>query len=130
MKTFNREDLEFFLGSNTPFKGLSKDYILEAIFNEDIQNKWNPQVGDVIVGCTGNIFVISGVSHLDKSLGGTMYFYGGNSCSRDGGGVLNSTFCYSANESGKYFDPLKGEQQNFYHGSIRDFRFVPYPHEI
>jgi hypothetical protein len=129
MKKFNRKDLEFHL-SNKPFKGLSKDYIMKAIFNDEIQKNWKPQVGDVIVGCTGNIFVISGMDRLHESLGGNMYYFGGGLCNRDGGNILDSTHCSTANESGKYIHPTKGEQPNSYHCSIRDFKYVPYPHEL
>jgi len=128
MKEFNKEDLEFYLNDKS-FKGLSKEYIMEAIFNDDIQNKWQPQVGDIIVGRTGNIFVISGMDRLHESLGGNMYYFGGGSCNRDGGNVLDSTYCYTANESGKYIHHLNGEQENLYHSSIRKFKYVPYPHE-
>lgn len=127
MEEYNKEDLEFFLPDS--FKGLSKDYIIECIFDEDIQKNWTPGIGDVIVGPTGNIFVISNTLNLNKSIGGKMYFYGGGLCNRDGGIVMNSTHCYTANESGKYYDPLKGEQDNPYHSSIRKFKFIPYPHE-
>lgn len=126
---FNKEDLEFYL-KDEPFKGLSKEYILETIFNEDIQKKWQPQIGDIIVGCTGNIFVISGMSALDEKLGGNLYYFGGGSCNRDGGHILDSTYCFTANEDGKFIHPLEGEQENLYHSSIRKFRYVPYPHEI
>lgn len=128
MEEFNRENLEFHLKGKS-FKGLSDKYILEAIFNIDIQNKWQPQVGDIIVGSTGNIFVISGMDRLNERLGGNRYYFGGSSCNRNGGNVLDSTFCYTANESGKYIHPLDGEQENLDHCSIREFRYVPYPHE-
>ena len=128
MKIFEREELDFFLPKS--FKGLSKKYILECIFNEDIQKEWIPSLGDVIVGCTGNIFVIGGVDFLNETLGGKRYYFGGGSCNRSGGCVLDETYCYTANESGKYIHPTKGEQANPYHSSIRNFRFVPYPHEI
>lgn len=113
----------------TSFKGLSKEYILECIFDKDIQKKWKPGKGDIIVGCTGNIFVISVTDRLHENLGGTRYYFGGGSCNRDGGCVLDSTFYYTANESGKYIHPTKGEQENPNHSCIRDFRYVPYPHE-
>lgn len=129
MKKFNREDLEFYLPSE-PFKGLSKKYILKCIFDEDIQKNWKPGVGDIIVGHTGNIFVISGMSKLHESLGGNMYYFGGASCSRNGSNVMDSTFCYTANEKGIYIHPINGMMDNLYHSSIRDFRYVPYPHEI
>jgi len=129
MEKFIKEDLEFFL-PNKPFKGLSKEYILEAIFNDEIQKKWTPQVGDIIVGSTGNIFVISGTTNLHERIGGKMYFFGGSLCNRDGGSALDSTCCFTANESGVYYHPLYGEQQNLNHSSIRKFKYVPYPHEI
>lgn len=128
MKKFDKELIEFHL-NNTPFKGLSKEYIMEAMFNKKVQSHWIPKKGDIIVGSTGNIFVISGMDRLDESLGGNLYYYGGGSCNRDGGGVLDSTYCFTANESGKYIHPLDGEIENLYHSSIRDFRYVPYPHE-
>lgn len=98
-------------------------------FDEEIQKNWSPQLGDIIVGGTGNIFVISGVDDLHKSMGGKKYYFGGSSCNRDGGNILDSTYCYTANESGKYIHPLDGEKENVYHSSIRNFRYVPYPHE-
>lgn len=128
MREFIKENLEFYL-DDKPFKGLSKEYIMEAIFNTDIQKNWNPQEGDVIVGCTGNIFVISVIDNLHERLGGKRYYFGGGSCNRDGGNILDSTFCYTANETGKYIHPIKGELDNLNHSSIRDFRYVPYPHE-
>jgi hypothetical protein len=128
MEKFNIEDLEFFLPNN--FKGLSKEYIIDKIFNEEIQNKWIPQEGDIIVGSTGNIFIISGLDKLNESIGGTMYYFGGGSCNRDGGCFLDSTFCYTANESGIYYHPFEGPMDNLYHSSIKEFKFVPYPHEL
>jgi len=128
MKKFDKEEIEFHL-SEKPFKGLSKEYIMKAIFDEHIQKNWKPQMGDIIVGKSGNIFVISGVDSLHESIGGNRYYFGGGSCNRDGGSILDSTYCYTANESGKYIHPVKGEQPNPYHSSIRDFRYVPYPHE-
>jgi hypothetical protein len=125
---FNKKELEFFLPDS--FKGLSKKYLLDCIFDEDIQQKWSPQLGDVIIGCTGNIFVIGAIEELHEKLGGREYFFGGGSCNRDGGGILDSTFCYTANESGKKYHPLDGEIEDLYHSSIRDFKFVPYPHEL
>jgi len=128
MKEFDKEDLEHYLPTKS-FKGLSKEYIMEAIFNTDIQDKWQPQVGDVIVGSTGNIFVLSGMDRLASSLGGNRFYFGGGSCNRDGGIVLDSTYCYTANESGDYIHPIEGKMDNLYHSSLRDFRYVPYPHE-
>lgn len=125
---FNKKDIDFYLRDKT-FKGLSKEYIMECIFDDEIQKSWSPQEGDIIVGCTGNIFVISGSHNLNSSLGGRVYFFGGGFCNRDGGCIMDSTYCHTANESGKYIHPLDGEKDNLYHSSIRNFRYVPYPHE-
>ena len=131
MDTFNREELEFFLPDS--FKGLSKAYIIDAIFNSKIQKNWKPQEGDVIVGCTGNVFVISGESNLVKELGGTLFFFGGHMCNRDGGIILNETACFTMNESGTWYthtsEGIKPVWNNS-HSSWKDFRFVPYPHEL
>ena len=128
MEEFKKEELEFYLPET--FKKLSKQYLIDNIFNEEIQKNWIPNIGDIIVGCTGNIFVISVVENLHENIGGTMYYFGGGSCNRNGGNVLDSTFSYTANESGKYYHPIKGEQSKVGHNSIRDFRYVPYPHEL
>lgn len=124
---FDKERLDFYLPD--AFKGLSKKYMLSMIFDETIQSKWCPEVGDIIVTTSGNIYVISGKFDFDKSLGGTMYYFGGGPCARDGG-IMNSTFCYSANESGKYIHPVKGEISNSNHSCIREFKYIPYPHEL
>jgi len=128
MKKFKKTDLKFHLPSGG-FRSLSKKYIMECIFDEEIQKAWAPAVGDIIVGSTGNIFVISNKDKLHESLGGTCWYYGGGSCNRDGGCTLDSTYSFTANESGDYYHPTKGKQKNAYHSSIRDFRYVPYPHE-
>ncbi len=130
-KEFDRETIEFFLKDS--FKGLSKEYILDKIFDEEIQKNWTPQVGDVMVGCTGNIFVINVIDELHETLGGRRYYFGGGSCNRDGGNILNSTYQFTANESGVYYgwgDSGIEKQDKLDHSSIRDFRFVPYPHEL
>lgn len=128
MKEFNEEKLEFHLPKS--FKGLDKKYILNCIFDEKIQKNWNPTKGDVIVGSTGNIFVISNVDRLHQSLGGTRYYFGGGSCNRNGGRILDDTYSFTANEDGKWYHPIEGEKENPYHSSIREFRFIPYPHEL
>jgi len=102
------------------------------MFNKSIQSKWSPQVGDIIIGPTGNIFVISNKYDYHESLGGTRYFFGGDMCTRDGGNILNQTSCYTTNESGKYIGWGNGElqeQPNSNHSSWKEYRFVPYPHE-
>lgn len=131
MDKFIKEDLEFFLPDS--FKGLSKDYILNAIFNKKIQNKWVPKVGDIIVGCTGNVFVISGKHDLHEDLGGVLFFFGGGLCNRDGGNILNSTYCSTLNKDGKYYSYTENgivAKKQPHHSSWKEFRFVPYPHEL
>lgn len=123
---FNKKDLEFYLPER--IMRLPKKYVMECIFNEDIQKKWKPKFGDLMIGPTGNAFVISAVYPYHESIGGTMYFFGGGNYSRNGDGVMDSTYCYTANESGKYFHPIKGVIPNSFHSSIRKFRYVPYPY--
>lgn len=121
--TFSKGDLRFWLPET--FKGLSRQYMIECIFDAHIQEKWEPQVGDIIVGYTGNVFVISGEHKLDNSLGGACYFFGGSTCGRNGSGILNSTQSYVMNKDGFRFNNLDQTVSR-----ISDFRFVPYPHEI
>ena len=130
MDTFDKEKLIFHLPNQ--FKSLSKEYILNCIFDEKIQSKWQPTVGDIIVGCTGNIFVISGETVLHNDLGGNRYFFGGSMCSRDGSSYLRETHCYTMNASGVWItwgDNGLEAKENPYHSSYHNFRFVPYPHE-
>lgn len=128
MKEFNEEDLEFFLPKS--YKGLSKQYILDKIFNEAIQKNWNPKEGDIIVGSTGNVFVISATHNLTEELGGKLYFFGGGLCSRNGGSLANETYCHTMNKDGLWYEYGKEPKQDCYHSSISDFKFVPYPHEL
>lgn len=125
-----KENLEFFLNSKTPFKGLSKRYIIECCLNKDIQSSWQPKVGDIIVGETANIFVISGHHHLVESIGGDMYFFGGGLCNRDGGCFMDSTYCFTINRSGVKYGIDGKPEQDCYHSSFSKFRYVPYPHEL
>ncbi len=129
-KEFNKEDLEFFLPKT--FKGLNKQYILDCIFNKEIQDKWQPEEGDVIVGGTGNVFTISNKTHLHEDLGGDLFHFGGGMCSRDGGNIMNETYTYTMNKYGKWITWNNGkltEIKNFYHSKFSDFKFIPYPHE-
>jgi|SRR6478735_1401124 len=131
MKKFIKEDLDFYLPEN--FKGIDKLYMMKAIFDENIQKKWKPKVGDVIAGCTGNIFVISGEHNLIEELGGKLFFFGGGLCNRTGGNVMNETYCYSMNKSGIWYTYNENfiivEKTNYYHSSFDNYRFIPYPHE-
>ena len=131
IEEFKREDVEFLLPKE--FKGLTKEYILKCIFNEDIQKKWIPEVGDIIVGCTGNVFVISVKTTLNEKLGGDLFHFGGGYCSRDGRNIANETYSYTMNKDGKWITWINGELKesiNFNNSKISDFKFVPYPHEI
>ena len=130
--TFEIEDLKFFLPKS--FKGLSQEYILDCIFNDKIQSKWKPQVGDLIVGGTGNVFVISGkhfisigYTHDGEPIeGDSLFFYADGLCNRDGGGILDDTHCSVMNESGNAPEAIK-DKLNCH--SWKEFKFVPYPHE-
>lgn len=131
MGKFIKEELEFYLPDS--FRGLSKNYILKTIFNKEIQKNWSPRIGDLIVGCTGNIFVISGKQQLNEELGGDLFFFGGGLCTRDGSCFLNETYCYTMNKTGKWIEVgVSGykEKYNCYHSAIKDFRYLPYPYEI
>lgn len=130
MKKFIKKDLEFYLPES--FRGLSKKYIVNKIFDKELQKSWCPRVGDLIVGCTGNIFVISAKEHLHEKLGGDLFFFGGGLCTRDGSCFMNETFCYTMNKSGKWIEVgVDGhkEKDNCYHSAIKDFRFIPYINE-
>ena len=130
MDEFNKEDLEFYLPDQ--FKGLPKEYIMSCIFDDRVQEFWNPQVGDIIVGPTGNVFVISGKHTLTPKLGGDLFFFGGFLCNRTGGHILNDTACFTINKDGKYYrytsDGIEAKEES-YHSSFSHFRYVPYPHE-
>ena len=126
-----KDDITMFKDS---FKGLTRDYMFDCINNNNIQENWIPHEGDIIVGTTGNIFVISGSHSLVAELGGDVYFFGGGYCVRDGGRILNGTYCYTMNKSGKWYTwDEKGkiiEKENPWHFSFSNFKYVPYPHEL
>lgn len=71
--------------------------------------KWEPKKGDAFTngGVLANIHIISGESNFCEELGGKMWFYGGQLCSRDGGHFLNETTCYCMNEMGFKMDQLE-----------------------
>lgn len=116
------KDLEFFLPDK--FKGLTKDYIIECCFDKEIQSNWQPRIGDIIVGKTGNVFVISAKHSLIDELGGDLFFFGGGLCSRDGGSLMNTTQSYMMNNRGFVSSDFKEQVSK-----INDFFYVPYPHE-
>ena len=130
MSRFKKDTLKQFLP--TTFKGLSKKYIIDAVFDKKIQATWKLQVGDIIVGSTGNVFVISAYHQGHKKVGGDKYFFGGGLCNRNGSCLLNETFSFVMNEDGlEYFYGENGieTRENSWYSKFTDFRFVPYPHE-
>lgn len=130
MKDFNKEDLDFYLPDT--FKGLSKEYLMDCIFDEEIQNNWKPTVGDIMVGCTGNIWAISAYHKGHEKVGGDKFFFGGGLCNRDGGHFLDETYVNVMNADGMEYafgDEGFEKQNNPYYSKFTDFRYVPYPHE-
>ena len=130
-RDFVKEDVEYLMPDS--FKGLSKEYLLKCVFDGAIQKSWSPRVGDVIVGYTGNVFVISAHHRGHKTVGGDKYFFAGGLCSRDGGGIMNETYCSVLTKDGlEYKHTGEGIQKvsNPYYSKFSDFRYVPYPHEI
>lgn len=129
---FRRDKIKFFLPKS--FKGLSREYILDCIFNKEIQSKWYPQEGDIIVTDTGNMYVISGEHNLVEELGGKTFFFGGGYCVKGEGHIADDTYCFTMNEFGVYYNyDSEGNikpTDNLYHSSWKEFRFVPYPHEL
>lgn len=133
MELFDEDLLRFHLPK--VFKSLTKEYIIECIFNEKIQKKWIPQEGDIIVGPSGNIFTIGTISRRAPEIGGDICLFNPTLCNRDGGAFLNSTYALTFNEDGLWYDfdadakAFVGKK-NYNHGAKSDFRFVPYPHEL
>lgn len=128
---FNEKSLDQFLPDN--FKGLSKSYIMNCVFNNTIQKDWKPRVGDVIIGITGNVFVISASQTLVEELGGTVFFFGGGLRTSGNDGILNETYNYALNKTGKKFiRTSKGidEVSDMNYSRFSDYRYVPYPHEL
>lgn len=122
---FKKSDLKYWL---KPFNGLTKKYMMECIFDKELQASWKPKVGDLMCGPTGNIFPIAGKHHLHESLGGPVFFYAPTLCNRDGGNIMNSTHCSLMNETG--FRPDAPFDWDVYTVSkFSDYRWIPYPHE-
>ena len=124
---FDWKRIEFYLP--VLFKNLSKGYMLDCIFDDQIQKKWKPKVGDIIVNSSGNIFVISSHYCFGEKFGGDTYYFGG--------GLLfdnYKTYCFVLNTDGmKYYYNENGEikkEDNYFYSKISDYRFIPYPHEI
>jgi hypothetical protein len=133
-RKFIKSKIRFHLN---PFNGLSKKYIIDCAFDNDIQSKWEPAIGNIILGPTGNIFVISGKHHTHESLGGDKFFFGGGLCNRDGGFVMNETYCNVLNKDGlEYYYDFNGDgmsiksRENSYYSKFEDFRWIPYPYQL
>lgn|SRR5574343_507544 len=90
------KQLEFYLPNE--FKGMTKQYILDCYFNDKIQNNWSPNIVDVIVGNTGNIFVISGHHRTTETLGGNIYFFGGFLYAEADSCRMTKHTCYAMNK--------------------------------
>ncbi|GAV11437.1 hypothetical protein [Paenibacillus sp. NAIST15-1] len=98
----------------------SLEYRLMCMKATEIQDLWEPQVGDYLVSkasycyngicepaspCNeclemSNVYVVSGKYDFHESIGGTHWYYGGHSCGRGHGSLINSTGCYVMNRSG------------------------------
>ena len=129
---FNWETLEFFLP--VLFKNLSKGYMLDCIFDDEIQKKWKPKIGDIIVNSSGNIFVISNHDSFSEEFGGDTYYFGGGLYNNYDGIIFNQTYCFVLNNDGmRYYrdkDCKIQKEFNSSYSKISDYRFIPYPHEI
>jgi hypothetical protein len=130
-------DITYFLKDE--FKGLSKEYMLDKITNEEIQANWKPKVGDIIVGATGNIFVISNHTKLSDTIGGDRFFFNGGMCSRNGDSVMDSTHCSVLNKDGlEYYHHFDSDdmahsirtRHSYEYSKLSDYKYVPYPHEL
>ena len=100
----------------------NNEYRLMCLNSSEIQNNWNPEVGDFMlakaaycdednIDCTeekpcaeclesDNVYVISGKYDYAESVGGTHWFYGGMACVNGNGHICNDTQCYIMTESG------------------------------
>lgn len=127
---FTEEDLKDII---RPIRGLSVDYIIKCALDQKIQKEWVPQIGDMILGITGNMFVISAVDEYAEEVGGTQYYFGGHKawtiCENKRKEIYS---CYVFNNDGvKYklidanFEPLN-YLESFGMSSKKDFRFIPY----
>lgn len=130
MDKFNKEDLEFYLNDDG-IKGLSKEYILNCIFDKTIQRNWKPGIGDLIVGETGNIYTITSSFPFHESIGGEHFYFGGGMCVRDGGNFCNETYTMVLTKDGIEYG-RDGNPVDFSttYRSYKNYRYIPYPHEL
>ncbi len=121
---FEYDTIEFFVNDDNEFK-INKSHILSMCFNEEVQSRWKPKVGDIILGKTGNLFVISSSERLNESIGGTLFFFGGGTYFYNDG--TKGTYCYTMNESGTRYNSFKESTDDLYHSSFSEFRWIPRP---
>lgn len=53
---YYKQLLELFLPDE--FQGLSKEYIIDNVFNIEIQKKWVPKLGDITVSLMGDLYIL------------------------------------------------------------------------
>jgi hypothetical protein len=90
----------------------------------EVQQAWDPNEGDWMATkqeFMPNIYVISGKHELTEELGGTMWFFDGHLCNRDGGCLANQTATNCMNRKGIKFYGLN----TFTVASINEFVFIP-----
>lgn len=129
MTEFNSAQLEIHIPDDVKQRwDVSKEYILDCVFHERMQEEWDPRVGDLMIGPTGNIWIISSKQNFCESFGGPMFFFGGNLCSRDGGCIMNETTCYTMNKDGFWYEWKDGnivKEKTPSHCGFKDMRWIP-----
>lgn len=131
MDKFERESLEFWLRDDTAheYRLPNAKYVLDVLFNEDVQKSWKPQVGDLFATHTGNIYVISGDHNLTEELGGRLFFFGGGMCTRGDGCIMDETYCYTMNKDGLSWhwgeNGKRSTEKAHNHSAISKFRWIP-----
>lgn len=121
------ENISFLMPES--FKGMPKSYMLACAFHPDIQENWQPQTGDVMVGQTGNVFVISGMFTLVEEFGGPLFYFGTHPCATDSS-IMDSNCSFVMNKSGLKHDYSRDALVTHpRYSKISKFRFIPYPHE-
>lgn len=127
---------------------LSLEYRLMCLNAEEIQDKWQPQIGDYMLVKAGycydndnikcnnknpcpsclemdNVFVISGEFEFAKEIGGKHWFYGGGNCARNGNRLADDTFCFVMTETG--YSEISNE---CYRSSKKEMLWLPKQDQI
>lgn len=120
MSKFKIDEIDFHIP--LIYRGMSKKYMLSRIFDDKTQKLWKPKTGDIMIGCTGNIFVISSSTLYNEDLGGRMFFFGGGLGMDEEHNRVDIN--YKMNEKG-----INKFQGVYNVNSFSDFRYIPYPHE-